>query len=110
MSNSNPTFFNKLCKKCNKVTTKPEFPAVVVFCMSFLVAGAIVENSSALDGGVECNTHDTQNQRSLCLKLNGVGLILSIAVPVMASLTVYKLGKDQAKKCNLSRKERLFHK
>lgn len=110
MSNSNPTFFNKLCKNCNKVTTQPHFPAVVVFVMSFLVAGAIIEQTSALDGGVECNTHDTQKERSLCLKLNGVALILAITVPIMASIAVYKLAKDQASKCHLSRKERLFHK
>lgn len=84
---------NKVFKFCNRITRGPLFPAVIVFTLSFLIAGVLFEMSSAKDGGVECNTYPTQNERSLCTKLNGVFLVLTIGVPVMGSIVTYMVAK-----------------
>lgn len=101
---------NKVFKFCNKVTSDPMFDAVVVFTMSFLLSGVLLEMSSALDGGVECNKYSTQEQRTFCTKLNGVFLVLAVGVPIILGISTYILAKKKRLEPHRSRKERLLHK
>jgi len=84
---------NKVFIFCNRITRGPIFPAVMVFTLSFLIAGVLFDMSSAKDGGVECNNYSTQDERSLCTKLNGIFLVLTIGVPVMGSIVTYMVAK-----------------
>jgi len=83
---------NKLFKYCNRVTSKPLFPAVVVFTLSFLVSGALLQMSSIGDNGIACN-EKTNAEKNLCTKLNVIFLILAPTIPVMAGITTYLIGK-----------------
>jgi len=85
---------SKLFRYCNRVTSKPIFPAVVVFTLSFLIAGVFLEITSVADGGVNCN-NKPQAEKNLCTKLNIIFLILAPTIPVMAGLGVYAYGRKK---------------
>jgi len=85
---------NKLFRYCNRVTSKPLFPAVVVFTLTFLIAGVLVDLSSVADGGVECNNKPVA-EKNLCTKLNIIFLILAPTIPVMAGLGVYVYARSK---------------
>ncbi len=88
---------NKLFRYCNRVTSKPLFPAVVVFTLSFLVSGAFLQMSSIGDNGIACN-EKTNAEKNLCTKLNIVFLILAPTIPVMAGLGVYVYARNKQRK------------
>lgn len=98
---------NKIFKFCNKVTKDPMFAAVVVFTMSFLVSGVLLEASSALDNGEHCSRYKIQDDRTFCTKANAVAIVLAVSLPVMFGIIAYILGK---KKRLVFRKERLWYK
>ena len=86
------------------------FDAVVIFSMSFLLSGVLIEMSSALDGGVQCNKYSTQEARSVCTKFNGIIIILSLGLPIILGILTYILSKQKKLKQFKSRRERLWHK
>ncbi len=88
---------NKLFRYCSRVTSKPLFPAVVVFTLTFLISGALLEVTSVADGGVNCN-NKPQAEKNLCTKLNIIFLILAPTIPVMAGLSVYVYARNKQRK------------
>lgn len=88
---------NKLFRYCSRVTSKPLFPAVVVFTLTFLISGALLEVTSVTDGGVNCNNKE-QAEKNLCTKLNIIFLILAPTIPVMAGLGVYVYARNKQRK------------
>ena len=86
---------NKLFRYCNRVTSKPLFPAVVVFSLSFLVAGALLQVSSVGDNGIACNEKTTVTEKNLCTKLNIIFLVLAPTLPLMAGLSTYLYGRKK---------------
>ncbi len=85
---------NKLFRYCSRVTDKPIFPAVVVFTLTFLISGALLEITSVADGGVNCNNKE-QAEKNLCTKLNIIFLILAPTIPVMAGIGVYVYARNK---------------
>ena len=77
-----------LFKFANTVTKDPMFSSVVVFTLSFLVAGVLFEMTSAGDGGLVCHENTVQ-LKNLCTKLNIIFLVLSVSVPIIAGLSIY---------------------
>ena len=77
-----------LYKFAHTVTKDPMFSSVVVFTLSFLVAGVLFEMTSAGDGGLVCN-EKTLGLKNICTKLNIIFLVLAVSVPIIAGLSTY---------------------
>lgn len=90
---------NKVFKFCNQIANRPAYPAVVVFSLSFLISGVLIDFTSINDGGVECNKKPV-NLKNLCTKLNGVIMILAPTVPIMAGLGTYYYFNKKEKQLN----------
>jgi len=98
---------NKVFKLCNRVVSKPAYPAVVVFSLSFLISGVLLDFTSINDNGEACNEKPLK-QKNLCTKLNGIIVILAPTLPIMAGLGTFayfrKKEKEQFSK-NAPRKQ-----
>lgn len=79
---------NSLYKFSHTITKDPMFSSVVVFTLSFLVSGVLIEMTSTDDGGVNCHQKTIQ-LKNICTKLNIISLILAPTVPIMAGLSTY---------------------
>jgi len=77
-----------LYKFANTVTKDPMFSSVVVFTLSFLVSGVLLEMTSAGDSGIVCHEKNLE-LKNLCTKLNIIFLVLGVSIPIIAGLSTY---------------------
>lgn len=87
---------NKIFKFCNRITNNALYPAVVVFSLSFLISGVLIDFTSINDGGVECNSKPLK-QKNLCTKLNGIIIILAPTIPILAGLGTFAYFRNKEK-------------